>query len=586
MAQTNPLSEKQSRRLLKAADACYETLRRQRSNYREATKELVGAHYSENGTSERRPLNLYEMGVNTYARLLSPQKPRALGTSQNPQLVPAANTLALAIDRIVQKIRFTHTWRRLIKDAIMSVAISKCALSRQDAQDENGAYHDASQPFVDRVSLDQWVHDVNADSFEQVSFCGQYRYPMPYDYVMESKRYSNTGKLKPTSRDANTQTGEEKTAAISRVIHRYGEQDYREHIELCSYWLPAERLYVTYAAHGEDKPLLVVEWNGPPAGPYRMLSLCEVPDQIIPLAPGALWMDIHDLVNRLFLKLGDQAERQKTIPTYESQAAKDAERVVNARDGQMIRVDSVQRIKEIMMGGIDPRTMAFLLQLKDLWSWDAGNMDMLAGLGPQSPTLGQDALLAQSASKRVQEYQERSSEFMADVFRDMAWYVWSDPDADIPVTKSVPGTDISVPTRFRYDERQGTFPEYEIDLDPYSAQTLTPSQRLSAIRDFVMSIAMPLQQSLAQQGYTLDAGALVDLWSRYGGLPELSQILKMVEPTQGAGGGEGPGMAPHTVRENVRVNRPEGTSQSRGETMSQLLMGAGAQPGSMARLGA
>ena len=49
--------------------------------------------------------------------------------------------------------------------------------------------------------------------------------------------------------------------------------------------------------HEKAKPLRVVDWTGPPRGPYAVLGFNHVPSNIMPLPPVAIWQDLHDLAN-------------------------------------------------------------------------------------------------------------------------------------------------------------------------------------------------------------------------------------------------------------------------------------------------
>ena len=96
-----------------------------------------------------------------------------------------------------------------------------------------------------------------------------------------------------------------------------------------------------------------------------------------------------------------EAQRYKVVGRTRGVDSEDAERIRAASDGEIVGVDNPEAIQEKMFGGLDQRNFAFMLQIKQLFSWQAGNLDLMGGLGAQSETATQDQLLHASASQRM-----------------------------------------------------------------------------------------------------------------------------------------------------------------------------------------
>ena len=103
----------------------------------------------------------------------------------------------------------------------------------------------------------------------------------------------------------------------------------------------------------------------------------------------------------LFRKLGRQAERQKTLLGVMGDAQRDGERIGSASDGDIVTMDNPEKAKELTFGGVNPDNFNFVIALRDLFSWTAGNLDAIGGLGPQAPTATQEKLIAISSNKRL-----------------------------------------------------------------------------------------------------------------------------------------------------------------------------------------
>ncbi|MEG7677136.1 hypothetical protein U2060_15455, partial [Listeria monocytogenes] len=68
---------------------------------------------------------------------------------------------------------------------------------------------------------------------------------------------------------------------------------------------------------------------------------------------------------------------------------------------------------------------------RDWFSYVAGNLDTLGGLGNSAPTLGQEQLLSSSSNGKMQSMQGEVVKWTTSIIKALAWYVWSDPDCRI-----------------------------------------------------------------------------------------------------------------------------------------------------------
>ncbi|MDO8303436.1 MAG: hypothetical protein Q7T18_09360, partial [Sedimentisphaerales bacterium] len=264
---------------------------------------------------------------------------------------------------------------------------------------------------------------------------------------------------------------------------------------------------------------------------------------------------------------------------------KDGETVINADDGEAITMDDPKNAQEYNYGGIRPESLAFLIQLKDMFAYFAGNLDALGGLSPQAETLGQDQLLNANASKRVLVMQDRMVEFTTGVVTDIAHYLYTDPVTPLPVIKSVPGTAVQVPSSFEPEERVAPFNNYNFQIEPYSMQHQGPAARLQALTQIFQNFLVPFAPMLEQQGITINFRGLLEIIARYGNMPELDNLLVMQEPLSSSlGGPAGMPKSPITRRTYERVNRPGATRQGKDAALTNLLLGGGAQPAEMAAL--
>lgn len=583
----NPLNPRDIQRLRSAAHHSRRQLEPFRRNRLEAIQEYVGKHYSDSGAKDRVPVNLLELAVNIYTQQLSASAPAALVTTRYRELRSFAPVFEAAIMQDIEESGLGFTASQMVMAAIFGLGIVKAGLGAGGVVDIDGVERDAGRIYCDLVYLDDWVHDVTSKSWHAAQFCGN-RWTMRLDEAKDHKQFHKGARDRLVSNDrlnVDQETGETKAGSVSRGDAGYGadEAELHKRVELWDYFLPRENLVVTLA-EGLDEPLRVMDWDGPTIrgdslviGPYHLLGFSDVPDSMMPLPSVALMRDLHDLANRLFRKLGRQAERQKTVYGVRPGGEEDGQRTVEASDGEMIKMLDPNNVKEISYRGIEPATVAFLIQIKDLYAYLNGNLDALGGLSPQSRTLGQDELLTSAASQRIGKMQTRTINCMKGIIEAFARYRWTDPVREMMLQNRVANTDIDVSFRWTPETKRGEFFQYNFDVLPYSMQHQTPGSKLQAIAQYFERFIFPGIPLMQAQGLTINFDALTKTVSRLGNLPELEDLIQpggMMQPPAEAGAqGDAMPKAAVTTRRYERTNRPGATRQGNDAVLMRALLG-------------
>lgn len=591
----NPNSDKAMTKLATAIEWSRARLRPFREHRLNSIRNFVGSRYGEGGRfSDQlpRPTNFLETLVNIHLRQIAANNPAVMVRTPHRRLRSASTTLELAINHNIREIKLGKTLRRIALDGMFGLGVAKIGIDSTGQVMYEGELHELGQVYVDPIHLDDWVHDMTARSFETVSYKGN-RYRLPFDYVMEDDKFKNKDGLSPTGKNTDqtmNEGGDERDISIQT-----GQQgdpagapgEYREYIELYDLYLPEDKLLITVPVDfGKNKPLRVVEWEGPERGPFKQMGFIDVPGNSMPLSMVSLLHDLDDLGNKLFRKLGRQAERQKTVTGVQGSAKTDGSRVLEANDGQMITMDRPDGVKEFRYGGADPGTLAMFLQVKDMFSYFGGNLDLLGGLSPQSETVGQDKLLAAAGSKRIADMQERIIDFAKEVTEDMAWYLWHDPLIELPLIKRIPKVNVDIPVNFTPEQIEGDFLDYNFSVSPYSMQHTSPQQRMQTLTALVSQFIIPLMPVLEQQGIVPNFEGILRMIAKDSNLQELEDILVF----QGPPAAERPGpvqprQSPVTRRENVRINRPGATRQAKDDALANMLQGAKRQSSENAVVG-
>ncbi len=541
-------------------------------------KQYVGFYYGEEHSQDRVPVNYILEMATIYIQRLAASEPRVLITTKYPQLKSFAETFSLALNHLVGKrLGFRATLQRAVLDAMFTRGTIKVGLNYTPGN-MAGEHQNPAEPFADCVSLDEWVHDCQAKSWEQCAFMGD-RYDIDYEFFKESGLFQNTDALKPVQKDSN----EDRASQLTEGYTFYGHNSLYDAVQVWDIFLPKEKLILTIPAgkNAEDVVLRTVEWEGPEHGPYHFLGFNPVPDNILGVSPLFSIYDMHDAGNRLYNKLIRQGERQKNIGVVLDGDDTGAERIQRAKDGEIYRITG-RGIEERNFGGINQQNLAFFMQMGNLLDQMGGNLKTLGGLGASADTLGQDQMITASASTRVANMTDEVYAFVQPIVRDLAWWLFYDPMVDLLLQRQIPGTDIQVPVQFNQEEREGDFLDYNFEIEPYSLQRESPQTRLAAVQN-VINVLTPLAPLMQQQGIQINVEGYLRTIARYTNMTELQDFISFGNVSQQP---ENPiGQPPpdsklspsSTNRTYTRVSTSKPSSQGKMDAMMSTMLGAGIQ---------
>lgn len=551
-------------------------------------RQFVGGAWSDGGAPDRVPVNFLEMALNIYRRQVAARAPRVMVRSKDGDNISFADDLEIALNIAIEDMKFDETMRRWVLEAMFGMGVLKVGLAPSDQREIMGFTHDPGQPFADVVDFEDFVFDITAKRWDQVQFCGN-RYALPLEAVQDLKMFPKKDLSKYERRTTNEQ-GDQKISNMVDDGGSYGEESYMDLVELWDIWLPYEGVVATFQTDPngglEDRePLRVVEWDGPEGGPYHLLSFGDVPGQIMPLPPAALMIDLHELGNRVFRKLARQADRQKTITLVASANQDDGRRITNANDGDAVAVDRPEATKDVRYGGVDQAGLAFFQQLRQLTSYFGGNLETLGGLNNATNTASQEQLVKSQATMRIADMQERATAASTDVIKAIAFYMWNDPIRAYRIPKKIPNSDMTIMAEMKPEKRNGEFPDYAIEIVPFSMQSRTPSERLQSAMQVMQTYIVPMSALLQQRGLVPNIEAFLKMSAELSGTPEIMDLVMKVPPQElmqgppAPGGGAGGAGPANTTRNYVRSDRG-GDSISKGDQvvaqmMQQANQGAG-----------
>lgn len=569
-------------------------LRTYRANRREMVRQFVGKNYSDEGTKEPIPVNLISLYVSVVARNLIAKNPRVMLSTFNASDKPMVCAMEAWVNKEIESLRLANSIQRVVLDALFSVGIMKIALATPADAACMSWRLQAGAPFCERVDLDDFIFDTHARDFDEVSYIG-HRFRPPLEVIRDSKIYSKGRKDLSASTDSPYNLeGDERISRIGRGYVASDAEEFEDRVDLWEIYLPREKVVLTLADDavngsvsdqgGTPAPLREQDWIGHDLGPYRLLSYGIVPGNPMPKGPIQDLFDSHLAVNNIYRKAIRQAERQKENTFVQGGATEDGSRIMESSDGQILRVDNPDKIITRVMGGPNQQNLLFGQHLKDVFSWCAGNLDIMGGLSPQSRTATQDTMLDKNSTRAIADMQDRTVQFTADTLKCLCWYWYHDPFKVQKVRHSIGG--VSEITRTITPERRmkAKWDDLEIQVDPYSMQHQTPQTRAQALTQLVQTIIMPMQQLLQQAGVAFDVNAYLAKMAKYMDQPDLQDLLTMrTPPDTGGGAPEGdagaPGKPPETKRTYERRSVGQDTMANRQSEFANALSGSQANSG-------
>jgi hypothetical protein len=582
------LSNTEFEKLKTAVEWSIQQLGKPRENRIKALKQYVTSHYSEGGAEKRVPTNFLELAITIYSRQLAPKVPQCMITTKLNQLKPAASQMESALNQIPKEINLVETVRNSVMEAMFSMGVVKVGIAATGKNMQGD--RDVGETYVEVVGFDDYFMDMSAKKHSLTQFEGN-DYWMPLQSLRDSGLYTFDDGSEIVADDMTlvNEQGDEQSNVIAITENA---ELYQDQIWLRDVWIKASRKIVTYSITSGQQ-IRCVNWDGPDdVGPYIRLGFSHVPGNLLPLPPVALWTDLHDLGNSLFRKLAKQADSFKSVATFSGGNDESVLAFQNAADGDGIRYTGAKP-ERATAGGIDQPTLAFFLQVRNLYSYFAGNLDSLGGLAPMTETVGQDKLLAEAASSRMKFMAEKTVGFLNEIFKALAWFEWTDPVRKRIVTRNIGDNGFTIDSEWSAETREGDFLDYNFDIDVYSIQDDSPDAKLRRVDAIFERYILPAGPLIEGQGGKIDVQALLALVAKLSDTPEINDLVKFEgdDPRDQAQphGNPNPQRQPatNTTHTYERVSRSAGGTQaSKDNVLSQQLLGGNVQDSQKSQLGA
>lgn len=513
------------------------------------TQKLMASYasgYFDKRLAREHPINLTDRGVSTIVPFLVEGNPKLLVESIVPNMRPSAHRTQLALNYLIDK-KMNLAENVFIPAATMSMfgGVATRTFSEYDRiinlDDEEIKI---GTPRVILIDPADYIGDPAAKSRNDFVIEGDiYRLPTDYakDIFDHSDEISPSGKL-------ITKFSAEKLTNPDFNWNKLNLRDYSIFIDL---YIRDEGIIVTIMPYGNTPVRLkTIQYDGPGDGPYDYLGYKYFPGCPIAIPPAWAWNDLDYSMNILAKTAREQAESQKNVIVAEPASKEAAKKILKASNMDVIVTRNAKEINSLSFGGVNPDNYQWMAFAETQFTKTGVNPDVLGGRGAQAPTLGQEQMVFQNASRIINNMYNRFENFMTSIINKLAYYVWTDPTVYIPVIDKIPGVG-EVPMIFSQADKVGDFYDFIFNIKPYSSQRTSPELLYQKLMQFMSSWVLPTAQIAAAQGAEIDIITATQMLADYAGFDNFNQIFRSAVP-------QDPGSVPYTMQP-VGGQRPDGT---------------------------
>jgi hypothetical protein len=519
---------------------------------REWTNKWEGPHYHSQQLTNRyvsgyfhrkyareHTVNLLERGVQTIVSYLVEGDPRVVIEPGAPGLRAYAYNMQLIVNFLIAKYKFAQNV--LIPGAVASMfgeAIARTFYAYDRIVSVDGEKIKVGSPRVALIEPCDYVGDPSAKRLADFAFEGDmYRLPTEYakDLFAGKDRFGNqlAGYIEPDCKLVTKFSNEEVVARDETDYNKLALEQYSTFIDVFD--VKSETIVTIMPMGHKAKILKEIEWTGPDS-PYDHLGYRYLDGVPVPIPPAWSWYDLDVTMNKIAQVARQQSESQKDVLAAEPASKEAAEKMLNARNTDVILVKGANGVQKISLGGANPENYTWMQWAEGQFTrTGAATSGAIAGRGPQADTLGQEQLIFSGAKRVVDCFYGRFHDWMTSILRKWVWAVVEDPTTYVEVldTVNLPGIGTyERPVYFSSADKVADFYQLLLKVELYSTQRLTPELKYQRLYQMMTSWFLPSMQLRAQQGTEIDLTQVDSLLANYAGMDTFPQWYRPVVPTQ------------------------------------------------------
>jgi hypothetical protein len=472
---------------------------------------------------------LYQ-AVETDVFELAAQNPRVTVESEFDHLKAHARRRGLVINQRIKEIDFADKLRACLYDAEFMMGILEVHNGESYPLDfgDYGSY-DPGVATITPLPFDDYFYDSSVRRYCDRRFEGKY-FRADYEALMndpniEKKAKDALGNSKVLTAEVNRSD-----ASARAGVDAQGEGATADlltpAVELKTVYLCHEKLVVTMVAEKPDlPPIRVTPWKFR-TGPFQVLQLGFMPDQVMGICPASVGYVLHNLVNLVWKKRREQAASQKNVTGYQGASVADAQNLKDARNNEFIKLAHLDKIKMFSTMGPDAALGQYGLEALSMLDRSFNNLPARAGLGPSTDTVGQDQMILGAVTAMQAKKSNNVLAFVAKVVGLLGELLDEDKFYERDLFYEAPQKSMRLPYPWRPGKRPGQPDQFLERVEPYSMMYVNPSAKFKGVTDYLVNIRAILSQTPGVNLGEVDAMAAEYL--------DEPRLLSLVEPISSA----------------------------------------------------
>ena len=467
-------------------------------------KDYVGQYMSKTaGLTGETPINLVFLAIRTLIPNLVMKEGVNKVTTKILPYKEFAELLGLGLNELQQRIKMKKILRALAVDMCFGLAVAETGIAESGELLPLGDVDvDPGQIYTDIVSFDNLTIDPICTALDKAGFIGHRIVDAPRQKLLDADGWDHdlvkalpSSIMGPIDVSAKDLTQEQTKSLEMRAM--------QDCVSVVKLWVP-EANAICYVPdpyqHISDNFLKIQDYYGPASGPYSFGSLTPpVPDNPLPIAPVGVWRDLSDMANNLFVKLMNQADRQKDMLLYDPALADMAEAIRTGRDGEAIATTNPQGVNVVSFGGQNTDIDRMVNTLSYWFNLVSGNPMQMGGLtsSGKTDTATEFQGLQGNLSIGLNDMRDIMYDLASDISSNQAWFMIHDPLINMPLfTRTTGGRLVQV--WLTPEQRRGDWPDYAFEIIKRSMTVADPVLRTKNIMEFYTNV-LPAVASAAVQ---------------------------------------------------------------------------------------
>lgn len=499
--------------------------------------------------------NLIQQAALSQQIALAYGEPQFMTANRTPDQAGLSDKLGPALNRLAMLLNLGETARNVAADSFFGYGIFKVGVGYMplSAQAATGL---RVGPCAWRVSQEQFVYDVFANSWDNVSYVGD-------DYLMP---LSDAQEIFSTAADRLASMIDmdrlDQQHVLARPTRAYMPE---EMVRLIDIYFPALKIVATWAVRNHnlrsvsDEPIAIRDYDGHWSGVYQVLSHLYSPDELVPVAQAESVKALHFLFNDLLDITSNQAREAKVNPMYQKGAEKDMIQLWQAADRKPVGVNNPTQFGSWEVPGPTQSQTAYMSALMQLFDKFVPTSDQ-----PQtSATATQAGLTRQTTNATVAEARRKFNRVLQLVGYKLGHLLLNNNELTLPSSRPLhSASKIQVDTTWRpahQDPRNGIIDDFDIAIDPFPLIYRSAEEKQQQL---MQSIQVVTQVGQARaMGTPISVERTIDLLASFG-QPELKTLFEEADPAWQARAQQSRGSAPRVgVGQYTRTNVSEKTNE-------------------------